>query len=315
MVNVRNRSIAISIIVPIYKAESYLYKCLKSLLAQTFSNFEILLIDDGSPDRSGQICDEYALQDSRIHVFHKPNGGVASARQCGIEHAQGEYTIHVDPDDWVEPNMLECLYEKAKSENADMVICDFYVENGEERRFVRQQPSDLKHETVLCELFQHLHGSCWNKLIRRSCYQRYNVFFPLDLSYSEDLFVCCSLLLHGIKVAYLDKAFYHYVKNVNENSIVKTRNVSQDILLIHYLKKLLPYDVYKDIALPKLSFVMSKYLFLQSTISTRKYQETIWPYKFVLLKCKTVSVIWRIILFVSIFGLRNFLYRIYIRLK
>ncbi len=315
MVNVRNRSIAISIIVPIYKAESYLCKCLNSLLAQTFSNFEILLIDDGSPDRSGQICDEYALQDSRIHVFHKSNGGVASARQCGIEHAQGEYTIHVDPDDWVELNMLELLYEKAKSENADMVICDFYVENGGERIFVRQQPSDLKHEIVLRELFQHLHGSCCNKLIRRSCYQRYNVFFPLDLSYSEDLFVCCSLLLHDIKVAYLNKAFYHYIQNVNENSIVRTRDVSQDILLIHYLKKILPYDVYKDIALPKLSFVMSKYLFLQSTISTRKYRETIWPYKFVLLKCKTVSVIWRIILFVSTFGLKNFLFRIYIRLK
>ena len=96
----------ISIIVAVYKAESCLRRCVDSLLAQTFQDYEILLVDDGSPDRSGEICDEYARKDNRVRVFHKENGGVASARQCGMNNARGEYVIHADPDDWVEPNML-----------------------------------------------------------------------------------------------------------------------------------------------------------------------------------------------------------------
>ena len=114
----------ISIIVAVYKAESCLRRCVDSLLAQTFQDYEILLVDDGSPDRSGEICDEYARKDNRVRVFHKENGGVASARQCGMNNARGEYVIHADPDDWVEPNMLEELYGKAKEENADVLICD-----------------------------------------------------------------------------------------------------------------------------------------------------------------------------------------------
>ena len=119
-------NISVSIIVPVYKAEAYLHRCVDSILAQTFTNWELLLIDDGSPDRSGAICDEYASKDARIRVFHKENGGVSSARQKGQDEAQGEYTIHADPDDWVEPTMLEELYKKAKEDDADMVICDYY---------------------------------------------------------------------------------------------------------------------------------------------------------------------------------------------
>lgn len=118
----------ISIIVPVYKAEKYLNRCVDSILAQTFTDFELLLIDDGSPDKSGEICDEYARKDSRVRVIHKENGGVSSARQRGLDESIGEYTIHADPDDWVEPTMLEELYNKANKEDADMVICDFFYE-------------------------------------------------------------------------------------------------------------------------------------------------------------------------------------------
>ena len=211
----------ISVIVPVYKAEAYLHRCVDSLLAQTFTDFEILLIDDGSPDRSGEICDEYARKDSRVRVFHKENGGVSSARQCGMDHAQGEYTIHADPDDWVEPTMLEELYKKAKEEDADMVICDFYEERKNKTIYVRQQPSSLDHETVLCELFQQLHGSCWNKLVRRACYREFGVRFPEELTFCEDLFVNACLVSNDIRIAYLGKAFYHYDQIVNTNSLIK----------------------------------------------------------------------------------------------
>ncbi len=171
----------VSIIVAVYKAEDYLHRCVDCLLAQTFTDFEILLVDDGSPDRSGEICDKYAEKDNRVRVFHKENGGVSSARQCGLDHALGEYTIHADSDDWVEPNMLEELYKKAKEEDADMVICDFYKNYEDKQIYRKQQPSALDHETVLCELFQQkLYGSCWNKLVKRICNSKYGKAFHQD---------------------------------------------------------------------------------------------------------------------------------------
>ena len=240
----------ISVIVPVYKAEAYLHRCMDSLLAQTFTDFEILLVDDGSPDKSGEICDEYAKMDKRIRVFHKENGGVSSARQCGMDHARGEYTIHADPDDWVDPTMLEELYRKAKEEDADMVICDFYEERKNKTIYVRQQPSSLDHETVLCELFQQLHGSCCNKLVKRACYREFGVKFPLELSYCEDLFVNTCLLSHKINVAYLPKAYYHYDQYTNGESLVRRPIdviIASRSLFISLLSSTIPNRLYNKI--------------------------------------------------------------------
>lgn len=219
-----NETPAISVIVAVYKAENYLRKCLDSLRAQTFKDFEVLLVDDGSPDGSGAICDEYAARDPRFRVFHKENGGVSSARQFGMDHARGEYTIHADPDDWVEPDMLAELYAKARADQADMVICDYYVDRGGRSRRVLQRPSALDHETVLRELFQQLHGSCWNKLVRRSCYK--NIHFPLGINVCEDLYVNSAVLLQNIKISYLNQAFYHYVQYINAHSLVRSYSIS-----------------------------------------------------------------------------------------
>ncbi len=159
----------ISIIVAVYKAESCLRRCVDSLLAQTFQDYEILLVDDGSPDRSGEICDEYARKDNRVRVFHKENGGVASARQCGMNNARGEYVIHADPDDWVEPNMLEELYGKAKEENADMIICDVWRDTSKKSTYVT---ATVMYIRALCDakkmLFHSCIGSCWNMLVKRA---------------------------------------------------------------------------------------------------------------------------------------------------
>ena len=216
----------ISVIVPVYKAEAYLHRCVDSLLSQTFQDFEILLVDDGSPDKSGEICDEFAKMDTRVRVFHKENGGVSSARQCGMDHARGEYTIHADPDDWVDPTMLEELYRKAKEEDADMVICDFYEERKNKTLYIRQQPSSLDHETVLCELFQQLHGSCCNKLVKRACYSKFIIKFPTCVNYCEDLYFWIALLQHDINISYLGKAFYHYYRSQNPNSIANSNRKS-----------------------------------------------------------------------------------------
>ena len=114
----------ISIIVPVYKAEPYLKKCIDSILNQTFKDFELILVDDGAPDRCGEICDEYALKDSRIKIIHKENGGQSSARNVGLDIAQGEYIGFVDSDDWIEPDMYKKLFKLLKNDNVDMVICN-----------------------------------------------------------------------------------------------------------------------------------------------------------------------------------------------
>ena len=236
-------SLKISIIVPVYKAENYIHRCIKSLLSQSFTDFEILLINDGSPDKSGEICDEYAKSDKRIRVFHKENGGVSSARQCGIDNARGEYTIHVDPDDWVEPTMLEELYLKAIEENADMVICDMikYYSN-DKQIYIKQEPSSLEHQIVLEELFKHLQGSCCNKLIRKSCYDSYNIEFPKRFNLYEDLYICTCILKHPIKVSYLAKSFYFYDLSANTNSMVKridNRTLQEDMIFYETMNRIL----------------------------------------------------------------------------
>ena len=202
----------ISIVVPVYNAESTIEKCLKSIQNQTFTDFEAVLIDDGSSDNSGVICDKYSNEDGRFRVFHQKNNGVSYARQAGIEKAQGEYVIHADPDDWVEETMLEDLLKMAIDTNADVVLCDYYINDN---IYVKQQPSNLHHEVVLKELFQHLHGSCCNKLLRRECYEFFKVQFPKELSYSEDLVFWVKLLIHPLKIAYLPNAYYHYIQHQN----------------------------------------------------------------------------------------------------
>lgn len=244
----------VSVIVPVYRAEKYLHRCVDSLLAQTLVDFEVILIDDGSPDASGEICDEYACQDSRVKVLHKRNGGVSSARQCGVEQASGEYIIHVDPDDWVEHTMLEVLYNAALEGNFDMVICDFFCEYSTEKHYVSQKPSSLNHCDVLKDLFINLHGSCCNKLVRSIYYK--STIFPSDMSLCEDLYVIASILLSPITITYVPMAFYHYVQDDNPASLTKIRNstIDYDLFLLKKFTQLLAGTKYVKYARSKFSF-------------------------------------------------------------
>ena len=126
----------ISIIVPIYNAEKYLSRCLDSILSQTFCDFEVLLIDDGSTDMSSNICEQYGLKDNRFRIYHKKNEGVAVARQWGLDQAIGKFVIHVDSDDWLEPNMLQDMSLCIMNEDADILICDYYVNTNYNQMYV-----------------------------------------------------------------------------------------------------------------------------------------------------------------------------------
>lgn len=237
----------ISVIVAVYKAEKYLYRCLNSLVDQTFDDYEVVLVDDGSPDNSGVICDRFAVQYPFVHVIHKENGGLSSARQCGIDHAKGEYTIHVDSDDWVELTMLEELYREAKQNDADMVICD-YFEIKKKERYVQQKPTALNADAVLRNIVSgKIQAYCCNKLIRRSCYEKYHITFPLGVNF-EDMFVMCTFCLYDIRIAYLGKAFYHYDRYINKESITRNpnrMNIQSRMAFISFIEKKIDAKAYQ----------------------------------------------------------------------
>lgn len=212
----------ISIIVAVYNAEKYLKRCIDSLLAQTFTDFEVLLINDGSTDNSGVMCDEYTRNDSRFKAFHRTNHGVGSTRHFGMGQAQGTYTIHVDPDDWLESNTLQALYDTACKQQADMVIYDFMEEYPHKSVRSSQQPTRCDAPQVLCDILSSkLHGGCCNKLIRRSCYTDYGIHFIEGLNWGEDTVTVIRLLQQPIRVAYCKDTVYHYDFHSNTSSYTR----------------------------------------------------------------------------------------------
>lgn len=209
----------ISIILPVFNAEKTINKSLDSIIEQTFKDFEIIIVDDGSTDLSYQICDEYAEKDSRIHVIHKKNEGVAIARQIGIDNAKGEYSIHIDADDWIEPTMLEELYNTAKTQNSDIVIADYFLNTNTSQKICKQRPTSMTPQDILIDIFNNkLFGALWNKLIRTDLYKKYNARFFHNINYCEDVLICAQIMKHQeVKITNIDKAFYHYY--INQNSI------------------------------------------------------------------------------------------------
>lgn len=210
----------ISVIIPVYNSERWLSRCLDSVISQTYKQLDILIIDDGSTDSSGNICDNYASKDSRIRVFHQTNQGVSASRQKGVDSAMGSYIIHVDSDDWIDINMISQLYNKAKIGDYDMVICDYYEEQSGYTKYCNQDPKSSDPIEILHKLLsQQLHGSCCNKLVKRVCYNLPDVTFPKEINIYEDLYVTSMMLINNISVAYLPEAFYHYSIGYSDNTL------------------------------------------------------------------------------------------------
>lgn len=237
----------VSIILPVYNAERYLEKCVNSILNQTFDDFELIIVDDGSNDSSAQMCDEYASRDNRVVVIHKNNGGVASARQRGIDVARGFYSIHADSDDWIEPNMLECMYGVAVERNVDVVIADYYKNIGEQQFYVEQRFQDGNVRDALLGMCQNrVFGALWHKLIRHSLYNKFNIRFVEGINYCEDLLVMTKFMTHDITVTKIDQAFYHY-NGDNVGSLTKNPElyVSSILRYFEHQRLILPENQYR----------------------------------------------------------------------
>lgn len=200
----------ISVIVPVYKAEEYLPRCLNSILRQTWSDLQVILVDDGSVDGSGAICDDYAAKDSRVQVIHQPNGGVSKARNAGLDAATGDWIGWVDSDDWIDPDMFRCLLETALSAQADVCVCGRYEEMPKRTGFFGwQQPALLDQRAAVKALLeaQVLDDALYDKLWKRELFE--GIRFPEGKTY-EDLATVYRLFCKAERVFCLSDPKYHY---------------------------------------------------------------------------------------------------------
>lgn len=201
----------VSVIVPIYNVEAYLERCVESILQQTYKHIEIILVDDGSPDRCGSMCEEYAQKDNRIKVLHKENGGLSDARNAGLEMAKGKYVLFVDSDDLIKKELVESCVQTAEKNSSDIVIFDFNrVEENEE--IVTTMEIEKSGTYTLESEPRILFGSpsAVNKLFRRDLFIKTGIRFPVG-KYYEDLGTIPKLLLLADKIDYIKKSYYDYM--------------------------------------------------------------------------------------------------------
>lgn len=259
----------ISVIVPVYNVENYIEKCLETLVNQTLKDIEIILVNDGSKDRSIDIINRFIKQyPDKIVYLEKENGGLSDARNFGIPHAKGEYIAFLDSDDYVEKDMYENMYELAKKENSDMVECDFYW----------QYPDKLKKDEGTIyhgknEMIEKVRVVAWNKLIKREILEKNpEVRFPKGLRY-EDVEFTYKLVPYIEKVSFLKKPYVHYVQR--EGSISNEQNERNkeifDVLdnVINYYKEKEIYDTYKN----ELEYVYVRYAFCSSLLRIVKIKD------------------------------------------
>jgi glycosyltransferase involved in cell wall biosynthesis len=233
---------AVSVVVAVYNAEPYLNRCMDSLLNQTLADIEILLINDGSTDISGTLCDEYAQKDPRVKVFHRTNHGLSATRQFGLDHATGTYITHADPDDWLDLDMLEKMYQAAEKEKADIVFCDIIWEYENSSKRIKQQPSSTESSQVLVDLFTYLNGSCCNKLIKVSCIQKYQLKFLDTWNFAEDRLFSLRMLQNPLKVTYAQNVAYHYDQYSNSSSIFRPNTTDRVYKRVSYIQRMREYQ-------------------------------------------------------------------------
>lgn len=224
----------VSIIVPVYQVEKYIRQCVDSILAQTFTDFELILVDDGSKDKSGQICDEYARMDTRVKVIHKENGGAADTRNRGMDQAVGNYVMFVDSDDYIAPTMIEYLYQNILNENADIAVCNYlyFFENDRKKDF----STNVKSEVLTGkEIFYYRKNErnygfwtvVWNKLMKRETVGK--VRFRSG-KYYEDEFWANEIYQMDIKIVTIPDCLYYYRQH--ENSTMRQKKIARSLDLI-----------------------------------------------------------------------------------
>lgn len=221
----------ISIIVPVYNVEKYLRECLDSIVKQTYKNIEVILVDDGSTDGSGDICEEYARFDERIRIIHQENQGVSIARNNGITAANGEYVMFVDSDDWIEPDYCSIPYKHAKEYGADIVIFRHRDVGGENAVNLEKRTPGILSKDQAVWMVYHLCGAIvWDKLYRKELLD--GIRFPASRYYEDCIFIP-SVLIKAQCICYTDEILYNYRKREGSITTKKTEKYACDFYEMH----------------------------------------------------------------------------------
>lgn len=243
----------VSIIVPVYNIENYIRVCVESILAQTYESFELILVDDGSKDNSGILCDEYAAIDSRVKVIHKENGGVSSARNAGLQQAKGEWIMYVDGDDWIDPEMMTEMIAVADRECADLIIGNlrFVCEGNNHWEYELNDWNDDKKYS-LNKYISRVWTSVCGCMAKKELYDSHKLRSPEGISFCEDFHLAVRICYYSQKVVHINKSYYNYrqqplstVHNLNGKTETDEQWVYQDT--IRFFKEQGVYEDYKEV--------------------------------------------------------------------
>lgn len=230
----------ISIIVPVYNVEKYIDRCIQSILAQTYTNFELILVDDGSPDKCGKICDEYAKKDMRIKVIHKKNGGLGDARNCGLSIATGEYIGFIDSDDYIESDMYEKLINACIEKKSDIAVCGRYdvVDGKLKKRFSFEGTKVLSNSEAIKAILttNNIDSSACDKLFRKKLFE--NIRFPKG-KLNEDIYVMTKIISNSNRVVHIGESKYYY--DHRPNSITTKCFSNRNMDSVEAAKEVLEY--------------------------------------------------------------------------
>lgn len=230
------KSAKVSIVIPIYNVEEYLPRCLDSVLSQTYPNIEVILVDDGSPDRCGAMCDEYAAKDSRVVVHHIPNGGVAHARQVGVESSSGEYITFVDPDDWMTLDGVEVLLSHMR-DDLDIVVCrDIRVYPNRVRCRNYPEMELTTREYVIGIVSYNRMNAPWGKLYRRNLFTKDS--FP-NFKHTQDWLMNLDIAFRVNKVKFTNDKVYNYFMRLSSTSQSFKDTFEYEMSLVAGLKSII----------------------------------------------------------------------------
>lgn len=269
----------LSIIVPVYNVEKYIERCLDSILNQAWQDFEVLCVNDGSSDASGEICERYAARDERIKVFYKTNGGAASARNVGLQHATGDYIGFVDPDDWTEPEMFASIIKKMEAHDADMGVCGFYKNWDDKEIEMDNEPSVeqgvFDREQVFYYAFKRYSyksfgGYLWNKVFKRAVLMGTEALcFKETLKVGEDVLFFAEATLRAESAVYVDKAMYHYYQR--NSSLCHAGSIEERAGSLVTYGTLIPLLQQHGIGEKVIQYVKRFYVYIASLLAEKAY--------------------------------------------
>ena len=239
----------ITVVVPIYNAEQFLEKCLKSIVEQTYQNLEIILVNDGSTDKSKEICERFNESDERIILINKENGGVSSARNRGIEESTGKYIIFIDADDYIEKEMFETLAEDLFKNKVDISMCGFKTVDINGNILGESSPMENRYfdvKTFRRNLFddRYYGDLVWNKLFKLEIIKEHNIRFREDIHINENVLFMLDFSKYAFRYSYGNEILYNFLYNLNGQMHAKF-NLKKVSVLSSYIR-LLEYDLDKD---------------------------------------------------------------------